>query len=501
MIKVRFNFSYRLIIGALLLISLILAIGFISIAYIYRLQDKTTQIMNQNLESLKAARELEIILFHMRGLTFNYLLDKQPKWLTQLDDREKEFINSLDKARKTANTQEEINLVQQISVLFSNYEQDLKTAQIMYKQGQISRSNALLLHASRNLFDTIYEKCKSFIATNETARSVYEQQIKRVNDTIRTVMYVLGIGGILLGAMLGWIISRIILNPIKDLVTKIRGAVEGSSSDQIHISPGRELRELDQHLYLMSKNIHSAQAELEKNRLLLERSNRLAALGKISTAIAHELRNPLTALQMLIYSIKNDPDITKKYESEIEVMFKEINRMNSFIKNFLNFAKPAEPKPVPVDLAEIIRETLLLLGPRLRQNNIDCLEKLTKDKITLLTDPDQFKQVLINIILNAIDAMPNGGRITIESSIISPVSDSLFLQIKISDTGKGISDNLIETLFDPFVKGREDGLGLGLSISHQIITLQGGWITATNNEQGGASFTVQLPYMREISHE
>lgn len=490
----KFHLSYRLIVGALLLISLILAGGFIIIAYIYRLQDTTTQIMAQNVQSQKAAQELEIILFHMRGLTYTYVLDKNPRWIAMLEEREKEFLASLNKARESANTPEESNLVQQIAALFNNYEQDLKNALAFQKQGRISKANALLIHAGRDLFDTIYEKCKAYIAANENARSVYEKRLNWINAAIRNAMIGLGIGGILLGSILGWVISRIILNPIYELVLKVRGAAESDLVEHIQMSPGEELKELDRHIHRLIEGINKAQADLEKNRRLLDRSARLAALGKIAAGVAHEIRNPLTAIKMLIYPMQDDPQSIQK--EDMAVIVKEINRIDAFIQNFLKFASPGEPRFEPVKVSEVIRETLLLLGPRLRQGKIELVEKHVSESETISADAGQIKQVLMNLVLNAIDSMPGGGQLKIESRKInltgSPNGKEV-LQIRISDTGHGISESIKDTLFDPFVKGKGESVGLGLSISNQIVELHRGWIEADNNPDAGATFTINLP--------
>lgn len=492
----RLHFSYKIIVGALLVIALVLAGGYLVIAYTYRLQDATTKIREQNLESLKAAREMETALFHMRGLTFNYILDKDVRWITALDEQEKQFLFWLGKVTETANTPEEKNLAQQITELFSNYEQDLKTALVMAQKGRYQRANVLLLHASRDLFETIYEKCKAFSAANEIARRLDEARIERINNTIRAFMYALGAGGIVMGGILGWLIAKIILNPIRELVLKVRGAADDEIIEHIQMSPGKELKELEQHIQNLISGIARVQGDLEKNRELLERSNKLSALGKMASGIAHEIRNPLTAIKMLIYAMRSSPENVSEAQQDLEVIIKEIDRIDLFIQDFLKFARPAEPSMTPVNVHEILRETIHLLGPRFRQNNILLAENYQAESPVLSADPHQLKQVIINLLLNAIDAMPSGGRLTIgtrKQTVSETQNGKDILQIYVSDAGKGISEEIKDTLFDPFVKSKEEGVGLGLSISQRIAELHGGWIEAENNPEGGATFIVNLP--------
>jgi signal transduction histidine kinase len=486
------------VIFALIIMALTLAGGMIIVAYTYKLQKGTSRIMETNVRSMKAAHELEIALFDMRGLIFNYIIDKSPKWIDSLNKVEIEFIISLNRASETSNTPEESNLIQQISALFFNFEQDFKKAVVDYKRGYITQANSLLLHVNQNLFQTIYDKCKLFIQLNELDQTFYQENLQRINDSIRTAMYGLGFAGIVMGLILGWVISRIILNPIYELILKVRGAADGELVESLRMSPGRELKKVDEHIKGLVVRINKAHEDLEKNRQLLERSNRLATLGKMASGIAHEIRNPLTAIKMLIFSIKQNKESSQEMHADLEIIIKEIDRMDNIIQSVLKFAKPNVPSFTPTDVQVVLRETLYLLGPRIRQNRIDVSESYYPKAGTIQADPDQLKQVFMNIILNAMDAMHDGGVLGISTLVVEEDIKSVkqkALKISISDTGQGISGEIKDTLFDPFVKSKDYGVGLGLSITQQIIELHQGKIIASNNPDKGATFTIYLPFV------
>ncbi len=493
----RFHLSYRTIIFALIIMALTLAGGLIIVAYTYKLQESTARIMDTNVRSLKAAHELEVALFDMRGLIFNYILEKSPKWVDSMNKVEIRFIISLNRATESSNTKEESTLIQQMSALFFNFEQDFKKAVASYRMGYITKANSLLLHVNDDLFGTIYDKCRLFIQLNEKDQSIYQGKIKRVNDNMRTAMYGLGFTGIVLGIILGWVISRIILTPIYELILKVRGATEGELVERLPMSPGRELKQVNRHIQKLVVRINEAHEELEEKRRLLERSNRLATLGKMASSIAHEIRNPLTAIKMLIFSMAQNKETPKDMQSDLTIISKEIERMDKFIQSMLKFARPGEPDFNPTDISAVIRETLYLLGPRLRQNKIELAEKYHPRATLLQADSDQLKQVFMNIILNAIEAMPDGGKLSIDTHLTEvPVNGEMkkVACINIIDTGTGISDEIKDTLFDPFVKKDKDyGTGLGLSITQQIIEMHHGKVIASNNEDKGACFTIYLP--------
>jgi len=285
--RMKFHISYQMIVWALVTIAIILAGGFLIISLIYRIQDETNLLMEQNVQSAKKAKELNLSLFEIRAASLTYLFDRSPERIAALQEKQNEFIVLLESAKASANTEEENNLLQQISALFSNYQQTLTNALELHKKGWISQPNKLIVHASQDLINTIEEKTNTFIASNEIAQAAYEESIDKNDNIIRTAMYALGMGGIILGLVLGWLIARIILNPIYKLVLKVRDAAGSEVVEHIRMSPGKELEELDLHINRLIGRINQAHEDLQKNRELLDRSSKLAAIGKIAPALAH----------------------------------------------------------------------------------------------------------------------------------------------------------------------------------------------------------------------
>jgi signal transduction histidine kinase len=487
----KLRIGSKMLAGFLAMAVLILAGGLVTILYTYRLQEVATRILAENVSSLKAAQELEIALFRMRGLTINFMLDGDTYWLKTLEERKKEFKTWLEEAKSTARTAKENNILRSVTQLSEEYEQKRQQALALHSEGKTKQAQTLLLKANQ-VFDEIYEQCEAFVAANEHTMLAAVEKAERTNAIVRATMYGLGIGGILLGGMLGWMISRSIVNPIYELVLKVRGA----AGEFVERVGGTEIEELDRHVHVLIDRVNAAMADLEKNRKLLARAEKLAALGKVAASVAHEIRNPLTAIKMLIYSMRDELAKDDEKRKDLAVVLKEIDRLERFVQNFLQFARPPDPVLASININETVHETLALLAPRLRQNGIEAREVFHSNHPKIIADADQLKQVVMNLILNAVESMPEGGRLTAETLWIQPAAENdgkAWAQIRLSDTGSGIPHELLDSIFDPFVSGRKNGVGLGLSVAYQIVNRHQGWMEAANNPAGGATFTVSLP--------
>ncbi len=219
--------------------------------------------------------------------------------------------------------------------------------------------------------------------------------------------------------------------------------------------------------------------------------DRLSALGELSAGIAHEVRNPLASIMVTADILSSDglpPDKRKEFS---KILVSEISRLDRVIRNFLDFAKPKGPRKKLSNVKEIIESVIGLLTQQLRKNKIELVQKI--DDFSLLDiDPQQIKQALLNIMLNAIQAMPDGGTFRVQA-----YENDMYAVIKVSDTGPGIPAEFQSDIFNPFFTTKQNGTGLGLSIVSNIIEAHGGKISVesrTASESGlpGTTFTIKL---------
>lgn len=223
----------------------------------------------------------------------------------------------------------------------------------------------------------------------------------------------------------------------------------------------------------------------------------LAMTGELAAGIAHEIRNPMASISGSIQILKDDLAINDVNKRLMDIILREINRLNTLVNDFLLFARPK-----PADLREISLNQLIQESVELFKNSAKWNEKITifvdiEKGITLTSDPDQIKQVLWNILLNAADAMPEGGHISICAGIGEKNSDSLepgrkAVKIVVRDSGKGFSEKALSSIFTPFFTTKEGGSGLGLAIVNRIIGGLKGSVSGRNHPDGGAEITILL---------
>jgi signal transduction histidine kinase len=212
--------------------------------------------------------------------------------------------------------------------------------------------------------------------------------------------------------------------------------------------------------------------------------SRLAAISRITSEVAHEIKNPLNAIALHLEVLKTKVDPATP---EIEVIGREIRRLDDIVKTFLNFSRPIELQASPVDLSEVVQEILTLMGVDAKRKNIE-LETIIGGDAWICGDRDLVKQAILNVVVNAIEAMDGGGRLTVR---IERAGQDW--QISISDSGPGIPAEHQPKLFNLYFTTKENGSGIGLAMSLRVVHLHGGTIEFFSQSGGGATFRLRFP--------
>lgn len=264
-----------------------------------------------------------------------------------------------------------------------------------------------------------------------------------------------------------------------------------------------KIQDLVDRAFLKATPMEIAQQN-EQLRQEVIQTEKFKAVAALASSIVHEIRNPLTAINTFAEYIpqkKNDPLFLEQFA---QIVPSEINRINALMQELLTFAKPSEPKFESIDPNLLIQNLIKLVSPQMARSNIQIHINLIDSPVKIQADPSQLKQALLNIIMNAIDAMPDGGTLTIKTELIFPnkvllsstnvfIGDSKHFIIEISDTGCGIGPKDLPHIFDPFFTKKEKGTGLGLAISQGIIEKQRGKILVKSQLNQGTTFTLTLP--------
>jgi len=227
------------------------------------------------------------------------------------------------------------------------------------------------------------------------------------------------------------------------------------------------------------------------------RMDRLVSLGKLASGIAHELRNPLAGIKTTAQALGEEMTGDDSRREYLHRITKEIDRLNDLLKTFFSFAKPQNLNLVHCHIKDIINEIIPFLIKEIADKGIRFNETYHPQLPKVEVDKTQMHQVFLNLFLNAIQAMPNGGELRIEANPVisrsSTGSQQNFIKVVISDSGRGIPPQIVHKIFDPFFTTKSRGIGLGLSITYQIIKKHGGTIKVDSQWEKGTSFVINLP--------
>ena len=238
--------------------------------------------------------------------------------------------------------------------------------------------------------------------------------------------------------------------------------------------------------------------ELKRSREALARSEALIALGQLSAGIAHEIRTPLTSIKLFIQSLENELPLDEEQSRGFVIIKGEINRMEETVRCFLDFARTAEPKFEVVDINGIISDAVSLVKTRIKGKGI-TIETSDEELPSISGDQKQLTQVFLNLFLNSIEAMPDGGKIIVSVSLDE---NEYSLVITVTDTGCGIDADELSYIFEPFFTTKETGTGMGLAIVYNAIEQHGGNIEVESQIKKGTKFTISLPRgMKKMKNE
>ncbi len=226
---------------------------------------------------------------------------------------------------------------------------------------------------------------------------------------------------------------------------------------------------------------------IQKVMMLQEK---LASIGRLSAGVAHEINNPLTTILTTSMLLQEDLDPESPIYNDLKTISRETLRCRKIVTSLLDFARQTKPSKKPLDLNDVINESIILTRKQAAFHDVSMEECLAKDLPPVQVDKDQIEQSLINLIINGIEATGAGGRVTVSSAFNSKKNQ---VEIAISDTGEGISEDIISKIFDPFYTSKESGSGLGLAITHGIIEQHGGTIEVESKLGEGATFKIRLP--------
>jgi signal transduction histidine kinase len=289
-----------------------------------------------------------------------------------------------------------------------------------------------------------------------------------------------------LGIILTFFLLHDILDPIRRL------ALETDRHDSAK-NEGDEVKTLSRHVHDLKKTFNETQSELEKSREHLLQSEKLALVGKLAAGTSHSIRNPLTSVKMRLFSLNRSLKLDSNQKEDFDVISEEINHIDTIVQNFLEFSRPPRLKLQHISPSDIVDQAIQLLQHRLESYEV-FIKIQRKEPLPLVqADPEQLKEVLVNIIVNACEAMGQGGSIVIYEEVDIEKEKLRSAMIRISDNGPGVPDAIQSKILEPFFTTKEDGTGLGLSIANRIVQEHGGRLDIQSKEGNGSTFIISIP--------
>jgi signal transduction histidine kinase len=236
--------------------------------------------------------------------------------------------------------------------------------------------------------------------------------------------------------------------------------------------------------------------ELQDNFEQMKRAERLFALGQLSAGLAHEIRNPLASIAGAAGILRRKVRLERKEAECLEIIGKECQRLNHLLTDFLDFARPRPPQYQSTDLGPVLDSVIELAGHAAGSKSIVMRQETSAEMPPVECDPELLKQVLLNLLINAVQASPDGGEV-----VVSAQPRNGRAEIAVQDEGCGIDPLDRDRIFDPFFTTKDGGTGLGLSVAHRIVEQHGGILTSEPNSGKGMKFSVLLPFHHERRHD
>jgi two-component system NtrC family sensor kinase len=331
-------------------------------------------------------------------------------------------------------------------------------------------------------------------------------EAKYVDIRRNTILVFVGItaAGLVLAVLLGSFLGQRVFKPVRQLIDVSRKVSAGDLSPEIGPISSSEIGVLQRTFSEMLTSLRERDRhQRAESELKLVQSERQASVGRLAAGVAHEINNPLTGVLTFTHMLLRRKDLAADVRDDLETIAVSTERVRKIVKGLLDFSRQSKIEPEPTDINELVEKTIpLVANQALVKGVVFCFDR-GKDVPGRTLDRSQFQSVLLNIIINAIDATDRGGHITITTGMsYSPGADvQRGIEIRIADTGHGIPPENLDMLFDPFFTTKEvgKGTGLGLSVSQGIVERHGGTIRVQSTVGEGSTFTIWLPLDAEES--
>lgn len=528
----------------------LLALGVFAAWNVNEQQQSNSDLIVREMHAMLAIEDLHIEMRDVRYLVNRFLRTGDPQSLADATDLRRKTDRLLDNARTLARPGREKELIEIVAVGYTKFFNELErlsaplfatttptdtSPRPRRREISVQLADDFTDLSDELLTNEVLNPLRECVSFDQEVVELANEASQETAQHLKIGFLLLGICGSAAGLLLGTGIARAVGRSIVQLNVSVRDVVGKLHEVRgpLTISHTGGFQGIESDLRQLEEEIGSVVSELQQRETELLRSEQLARVGQLAAGLAHELRNPLMPMKMLVQAaLEKGDDVGLKGRS-LRVINDEISRLEQSIQAFLDFARPPVPEKSSVDINDSVQQVFNLVSGRADQQSVVIRLNLPLNHVVARVDRNQVRQLILNLLLNSLDVLPNGGEIDVqvEREVVSPFAakvpadsepplspgemtehDALrmsmqlprretetarpaaWFAVRISDSGPGIPPELLDTLFEPFVTTKETGTGLGLSICQRIATAHQGTLTVQNRPNGGAEFVLSLPY-------
>jgi len=501
------TFQRKLFLGFCIMVVPIALIGAEAL-WTNRAERRALQALGDSMARMHAFEELETILFRQGRRVFPFLTGMDPDAKADFLRLEEEIRERLREWEAVLDS-EEMVLARDIEQIHGQIFAIGKQVFSLYEGGK--RFEAFLIadrELQKRLLPALSLKVRGVYAASRkySLEQAYARLEKILKTEQRALLAILGLS-LALGVVASILVSRSLARPIRKLKEAMEVVGQGRLDHPIAVRSNDEIGSLAQAFTEMKENLkrsHEAMAQLnvdletqikrlKDTQAQLIQSEKLASIGEMSAAVAHGLRNPLASLRAAAQVALRQAQGAPVAAEHLKTVIAEVDRLDRRISHLLSFSRPAPFRPLPEQLPRLVEGLLPTFARQFQDRGIRLETDLQNDLPEVQVDPIQLEQALVEILSNALDAMPKGGRLTIRGYREQEDGKAGRVIIEIADTGDGIPDQVLPSVCDPFFTTRADGTGLGLAIAKRYVAQNGGSLDIASTQGAGTTVRICLP--------
>jgi signal transduction histidine kinase len=460
-----------------------------------RLQTNMSRALTENAASLRAAEEIEVNLRRLRFHCIMYLItphtetSARDELLAKIKADESRIKDWLKQARESDKQHVQGGMVDDIELAFQQY-----MNQFNVLKDQTPAQNPALgnFHELMEAHPVQYvvDACDILVNANRKQMDKAQEDAAAMSRQARMILLLLGLGGPLGGIVVGYGVARGLSRSIYQLSVRVQNVAQRLDQDvaSVRVAADGDIAQMDSQLQHILSRVEEVAQRLQRQQRDMLRAEQLSAVGQLAASVAHEIRNPISGVKLLVEAAQRPRNPMTLTAEDLKVIHDEIARVEQTVQGLLDFARLPSPQLQNCDLRPLVAQAVNLISSRARQQQVEVITQTPDMSVSAMVDANQFRTVLVNLMMNALDAMPGGGRLEVQVDVGHGET-----YVTVSDSGTGIPHEMLDKLFVPFASGKPTGTGLGLSISRRIVEEHGGSISAENRMSGGAQFTVTLP--------